>query len=225
MAVGAAALAWTVLTWQWRDPVTSVYTAWEQRRLVERLEDLARHPQLVTRSAEDASGIATRLRLMLGTGEPVARLRIPRLGLNVVVVKGTDEETLRKGPGLDPRGFMPGEGKLVYLAGHRTTYLAPFAEIDRLRPGDRIVLEAPYGRFEYSVTGHRIVDDHDLSVLRSPAREVVRLQACHPRFFATKRYVVSAEPIDAERGQAARASRRTPVKAKPSDATASGTSR
>ena len=227
MVGGAALLAWTVVTWQWRDPLTSVYTAWQQHRLAERLEEVARDPRLAARSVDvdDPSAIATRYRLLLAKGEPVARLRVPRLGLDVVVVNGTDEATLRKGPGLDPRSFMPGEGKLVYLAGHRTTYLAPFAEIDRLEIGDRIVLEPPYGRFEYVVTGHRIVDDRDLSVLRSPAREVLRLQACHPRFFATKRYVVSAEPLAAEPVQAARASARTPVNAKPSDATASGTSR
>ncbi len=198
MVGGAAALLWTVVTWQWRDPVTSVYTAWQQHRLAQRLEDLARDQHVAAaRPGEDVSAVAARYRLTLGTGEPVARLRIPRLGLDVLVVRGTDAETLRSGPGLDPRSFMPGEGKLVYLAGHRTTYLAPFADIDRLHAGDRIVLEPPYGRFEYAVTGHRIVDDQDLSVLRSPAHEVLRLQACHPRFFATKRYVVSAAPIDA----------------------------
>jgi len=224
MVVGAATLLWTVVTWQWRDPVTSVYTAWQQHRLSQRLEDLIRDQRFTAaRSGEDVSAVATRYRRTLGTGEPVARLRIPRLGLDAIVVNGTDAETLRSGPGLDPRSFMPGEGKLVYLAGHRTTYLAPFADIDRLRAGDRIVLEPPYGRFEYAVTGHRIVDDQDLSVLRSPAHEVLRLQACHPRFFATKRYVVAAAPIDAPPAEATRAS--VPVNANASDATASETSR
>ena len=87
---------------------------------------------------------------------------------------------------------MPGQGQLVYIAGHRTTYLAPFSHIDRLRTGDRITLEMPYATFVYRVTGHRIVTADDLSVLRTHGREQVELQACHPRFFATHRYIVYA---------------------------------
>ena len=89
--------------------------------------------------------------------------------------------------------FMPGEGELVYIAGHRTTYRAPFARIDQLTRGDRVSLAMPYGRFEYVVTGHSVVDDEDLSVLRSHGRDVLALQACHPRFFATERYIVWAD--------------------------------
>ena len=87
---------------------------------------------------------------------------------------------------------MPGEGQLVYIAGHRTTFAAPFSHIDRLGIGDKITLEMPYGTFVYAVIGHSIVDDRDLSVLKTHGREVVALQACHPRFFATQRYIVWA---------------------------------
>jgi sortase A len=90
---------------------------------------------------------------------------------------------------------MPGERKLAYIAGHRTTYGAPFGDIDELRPGDRIRLELPYASFEYVVTHHRIVDDSDLSVLESDSREQLVLQACHPRFFASQRYLVYARPV------------------------------
>lgn len=90
---------------------------------------------------------------------------------------------------------MPGEGELVYIAGHRTTYGAPLSEIDRLEPGDPISVELPYGTVEYRVTGHRIVDDNDLSVLESRGREELVLQACHPRFFSSQRYLVYARPV------------------------------
>lgn len=93
---------------------------------------------------------------------------------------------------------MPGENRLVYIAGHRTTYLAPFSHIDRLRSGDRITIEVPYGTFIYAVTRHRIVKSTDLSVLRSPRHEVVELQACHPRFFATHRYIAYARLLRVE---------------------------
>ena len=90
---------------------------------------------------------------------------------------------------------MPGEGELVYIAGHRTTYLAPFAHIDAMRVGDRITLHMPYATFRYRVTGHQIVDADALWVLKSHHRDVVALQACHPRFFATHRYIVWAKLV------------------------------
>ena len=120
------------------------------------------------------------------------------MGVNMILVNGTDHETLKKGPGRDLRTFMPGENRLVYIAGHRTTYLAPFSHIDSMRPGDQVTIELPYGTFIYSVTQHRIVAATDLSVLRSPRHEVVELQACHPRFFASHRYIVYARLIRVE---------------------------
>ena len=93
---------------------------------------------------------------------------------------------------------MPGERELVYIAGHRTTYGAPFSDIDKLGNGDSISVELPYGSVEYEVTDHRVVDDNDLSVLTSHGREELVLQACHPRFFASQRYLVYARPIAVE---------------------------
>lgn len=193
MLAGIGALGWTLLVWQWRDPFTSLYTELQQRRLAERYGQLHDSSRLV--AARDLAAVARDFRLRARTGDPIGRLRIPRLGLDMVVVDGTDPASLKKGPGRDERSYMPGEGKLVYVAGHRTTYLAPFADIDRLRRGDLIFLDVPYGRFTYAVTGRRVVVETDLSVLRSPNRETLRLQACHPRFFASHRYVVFARPV------------------------------
>ena len=192
MVCGAATLAWSLLVWQWRDPFTSLYTWLQQRELAGQYEALAASYPL---SEADLADAAKRYRLQTGRGDPLGRLRIERLGLNIVLVNGTDEKTLKKGPGRHLTSFMPGEGKLVYVAGHRTTYLAPFGDIDKLRKGDRISIEVPYGTFTYAVTGHRIVEAHDVSVLRSPGRETLRLQACHPRFFASHRYIVFARPV------------------------------
>ena len=94
---------------------------------------------------------------------------------------------------------MPGERQLVYIAGHRTTYGAPFGDIDKIRPGDLITASLPYATVTYRVTGHRIVDDNDLSVLKTHHREQLVLQACHPRFFASERYLVYATPISVKR--------------------------
>jgi sortase A len=123
---------------------------------------------------------------------------VPRLGLKSIVVNGTSHDDLTRGPGRELSTYMPGQNELIYVAGHRTTYLAPFAHIDSLRPGDRITFVVPYGTFEYEVTGHRIVPSDDLSVLRSHHKEQLILQACHPRFFATHRYLAYAKLIRVE---------------------------
>ncbi len=118
----------------------------------------------------------------------------------MVLLNGTSSTTLKQGPGLDGRTYMPGQGQLVYIAGHRTTYGAPFAHIDRLRAGDNVVIDMPYGRFRYRVTRWVIVPADDLGRLRSRGREQIALQACHPRFSASQRYIVYAVPTGASPG-------------------------
>ena len=201
MVAGVILLVWSFVVWQWNDPVTSLYTSWQQGRLADELEDIERRaearPLPPIASPTDAARLvgsdARAFRRRATEGSPIGRLAIPDLGVDMVVVDGTSTGTLKKGPGRHRETFMPGEGELVYIAGHRTTYRAPFARIDQLTPGDRVSLAMPYGRFEYVVTGHSVVDDEDLSVLRSDGRDVLALQACHPRFFATERYIVWAD--------------------------------
>jgi sortase A len=201
MVAGVILLGWSFVVWQWNDPVTSLYTSWQQGRLAGELEDIERRaearPLPPIASPADAARLvendARAFRRRATEGSPIGRLAIPDLGVDMVVVDGTSTGTLKKGPGRHRETFMPGEGELVYIAGHRTTYRAPFARIDQLTPGDRVSLAMPYGRFEYVVTGHSVVDDEDLSVLRSHGRDVLALQACHPRFFATERYIVWAD--------------------------------
>ena len=197
---GVALVAWAGVTWAWEDPFTSLYTKREQGRLAEsyerRAEAFRGSARLVAETGPDLAEAARRYRVELTTGDPVGRLRIPRLGVNMVVVEGTDTESLKRGPGHYADSFLPGQGELIYVAGHRTTYSAPFARIDSLRPGDRVVFQVPYGTFEYRVTGHRIVASTAVGVLRSRHREEIAMQACHPRFFASQRYIVYAKPIE-----------------------------
>jgi len=201
---GVLLLLWSLLVWQWQDPFTALYTKWKQRQLatqyVKRTESFKPAIAKNTVAAERASIAreAKRYRLSSTRGEVIGRLRVPRMGVNMLLVNGTDHDTLKKGPGRDNRTFMPGENRLVYIAGHRTTYLAPFSHIDRLRSGDRVTIEVPYGTFIYAVTRHRIVKSTDLSVLRSPRHELVELQACHPRFFASHRYIAYARLLRVE---------------------------
>ena len=208
IVLGVGVLAWTLVVWQWNDPFTSLYTRWQQRQLESDYAALVEQqppppkPSVATGApAPDPEAViraeATRFRKSVGEGDAIGRIVIPRLGVNMIVVNGTDTDTLKKGPGRYLGTSMPGQGQLVYIAGHRTTYGAPFAKIDEMRPGDRFRIEMPYATFTYEVTGHRIVDDQDLSVLESKGFEQVALQACHPRFFATQRYIVYAKPVSA----------------------------
>ena len=201
---GLGVLAWTLVVWQWNDPFTSLYTRWEQRKLVgtyERIVQDYRPVRAIPASAtpkDEAAAVAKdarRFRSGAAVGAPIGQIVVPRLNLDMVMVNGTDSAVLRRGPGRDGRTSMPGEGRLVYIAGHRTTYLAPFSAIDTMRPGDRITLKMPYATFEYAVTGHTIVAASDLSVLESHGSEQIALQACHPRFFASQRYIVWAKPV------------------------------
>lgn len=222
VAGGLGTLAWAGVTWAWADPFTAVYTRLEQRELEQRYEERldqlapeglavaheprppAAAPTGLSRSQRaDLRAVAARYRTRLGEGDAVGRLRVPRLGLEMMIVEGTRSATLKRGPGRYRGSKLPGEGHLIYVAGHRTTYSAPFSRIDRLRPGDLVVVEVPYGTFEYRVRGHTIVRADALRVLRTRGREEVALQACHPRFFASHRYIVYATPVRVRLGETA----------------------
>ena len=201
VAAGILTLAWVVVVWRFEDPFTALYTHFEQARLSHDYNKRAAafHPRLShsdlvsseRRVAAEAQAYARTLKV----GDPVGRLRIGRIGLNMVVVQGTDDGSLRRGPGHYVASALPGEGHLIYVAGHRTTYLAPFAYINDIRVGDYVEFDVPYGAFTYRVTRHYVVPATDVSVLRDHGSEILRLQACHPRFFATHRYIVDAKLV------------------------------
>ena len=201
--VGVLGLVWVLVVWRWQDPFTALYTTWEQHKLAEQLHDeLVRVPgpkfepgESLADEARAIERAAGRYRRTATAGQAIGRIRVPRLGLNMVVVNGTGDASLRRGPGRDLRTYMPGQNRLIYVAGHRTTFLAPFSHIDSIRRGDAIRLEMPYGTFLYRAVRHVIVPATDLAVLRSPRHELLALQACHPRFFATQRYIVYARLV------------------------------
>ncbi len=129
-------------------------------------------------------------------GRAVAIIKIPAIDVDLVVVEGTDTESLKKGPGHYLGTAYPWQDRgRVGIAGHRTTYGAPFWSLDELRPGDRIVLATEYGIFDYRVTGSRIIDPSDGSVLEPTARPTLVLTTCNPRFSAAERLVVFADRV------------------------------
>ena len=202
IVAGAGALAWALTVWQWQDPFTYAMQRLEQRELAQSFE--RRLGQSAPAEASPVSSDELRKRLPAAAkawrksskrGDAVARIRIPRLGLDEIVVNGTDHDSLKRGPGRYLGSAMPGEGELVYIAGHRTTYGAPFSRIDRLRKGDHVFVELPYGTVEYAITGQRIVKATETGVLESKGHEQLALQACHPRFFASHRLIAYAKAV------------------------------
>jgi sortase A len=202
IAAGVLTLAWVVCVWRWQDPFTAVYTHIEQSRLSSAYDRRAEsfRPQLrrdgsLASLERQVAATARAYRATLHTGDPIGRIKIGRIGLSMVVVQGTDHRSLEKGPGHYAGSALPGEGRLIYVAGHRTTYLAPFAYINNIRVGDFVTMEVPYGTFTYRVTRHYVVAQNAVEVLRDRGKEVLRLQACHPRFFASHRYLVDARLV------------------------------
>jgi len=128
----------------------------------------------------------------VGTGDAIGRIRIAKIGANYAVVQGTDTGSLEKGPGHYPGTAFPGLGRTVGIAGHRTTYLAPFRHIDQLVSGDRIVLRMPYAVFTYVVQFRKIVLPTAVWVTRDVGYERLVLSACNPLYSAAQRIIVFA---------------------------------
>ena len=125
-------------------------------------------------------------------GDAIGQIDIPRIGNTYNVIQGTDTNDLMSGPGHYPSTALPGMGQTVGIAGHRTTYLAPFRFINNLRHGDKIIVTMPYGIFTYVVTRHQIVLPTDVQVVRDVGYDQLVLSACNPIYSAAQRYIVFA---------------------------------
>ncbi|GAA3719550.1 hypothetical protein GCM10022224_101790 [Nonomuraea antimicrobica] len=133
-------------------------------------------------------------------GTALALLRIPRLGRDYqyAVIEGVGAEQLRKGPGHYPDSAMPGQIGNFVVSGHRTTYAAPFNEIDELERDDEIIVEAREARYTYRVTSQDIVRPDEIEVIAPvpgkpdirPLRAFITLSTCHPEYSAAERLIV-----------------------------------
>ncbi|HEX5780647.1 MAG TPA: class E sortase [Solirubrobacteraceae bacterium] len=185
----------------WQEPVSAVYARIQQDRLADGLEQLEQTPlapaerRALERIPDPGRRLAFRARTLerrLDPGDPMGRIVMPSIGVSEVFVEGTDAGDLRKGPGHYPDTPLPGVRGTVAIAGHRTTYGAPFRKVDALESGDRIELRMPYGRFVYRVERTRIVPPTEVSVTDRVAYDRLVLSACHPLYSAAKRIVVFA---------------------------------
>ena len=203
-----------VLTVVWQEPVTALYGAVRQGELGNELDELERVPlsaaerrALGALEADPAriAFLGRSFRRRIDDGSAIGRLRIPKIGMSQVVVEGTDPAGLRKGPGHYPDTPMPGMPGTVAVAGHRTTYGAPFNKLDEVRPGDEVRMDMPYARVTYRVERTRIVKPSAIWVTRRVDHDRIVLTACHPKYSAAKRIVVFArETSVAPRGVSAR---------------------
>ncbi|MGD9704220.1 MAG: class E sortase [Acidimicrobiia bacterium] len=131
---------------------------------------------------------------LLVLGGALGKIEIPEIDMSGVIVAGVRTEDLKKGIGHYPDTPLPGQAGNAAIAGHRTTYGAPFYRIDELEVGDEIKVTTLQGAFVYRVTGQSIVAPSDYSVVADqPGKVMLTLTSCHPRYSARQRIIVTAE--------------------------------
>jgi sortase A len=199
ITAGIVVLADAGLTLVWQEPLSAAYGSIKQGQAEDQLNQLeSEYPTTADLDAiEDVDGVAAqaqiladRFRPRLQRGHAFGRIEIDRIGLSTVVIQGTDTSSLQRGPGHYPTTSLPGQPGTVAIAGHRTTYLAPFRHIDEIRDGDEIRLEMPYAAFTYTVERHEVVDPGDVGIIKPVGYPQLVLTACHPPYSAAHRYAV-----------------------------------
>jgi sortase A len=206
------------ITLAYQEPLSSIYSSIKQSEKASQLKSLeaeflsadeaeeiqqaierARQRQEPEALHQDLARLGERLVAESKPGGALGRIEAADMnGLNLVFVQGTDESSLELGPGHYPETAMPGQGKTIAIAGHRTTYLAPFRHIDSMKHGDKITLKMPYGTFVYAVQKTAIVDPSDVGVIHETGYERLVLSACNPLYSAAERFIVFARLVRSE---------------------------
>ena len=190
-------LADAATTLLWQEPVSAAYSSLQQDRASGELDDL--EDEFSTgnlaglSTIEQARTLAERFSQQIEEGDPIGRIKIDDIGIEFVFFEGTSTATLQHGPGHYKVTPLPGEAGTVAIAGHRTTYAAPFRKINEIEDGDEIRLEMPYGAFSYIVEKHEIVDPQDTYIINPVGYDRLVLTACHPLYSAAQRWVIFAK--------------------------------
>lgn len=155
ISTGVGLLFFVLVTIAWGDPFTMLNERGEQQQLQREFRAMfGEDSQALQASPADARltrADARRARRSLRGGQVAGRLSIRRIGLAKYIVKDAGVEDLKRGPGIYGETAFPGSGRPVAIAGHRTTHGAPFLNLDKLRPGDAIVVDMSYARFTYRI--------------------------------------------------------------------------
>ena len=205
--IGVLMVTEAAVTVLWQEPISAFLQARAQSTLENDIEELERTPVSLDAQKRDELRqirndrkrlkrrldlLASELAARAKEGSAIGRLRIDRIDLNAVIVQGVSAPSLRKAPGHYKNTLLPGQGGTMGIAGHRTSYGAPFRYLDKLKPGDPITVTMPYGRFVYRVQGTRIVDAGDTEAFRGVTYQRLVLSACHPLYSARQRILVFA---------------------------------
>lgn len=205
ITAGLVVLADAGVTFAWKEPVSAIYAGLQQGQARDELRDLEQtfeadpvvaRSKAIANPERRARRLARLFAAQLEADEGIGTVSAPDAGIDQVIVEGTSAAALEKGPGHYPDTALPGQGRTIGIAGHRTTYGAPFRKIDKLEKGDEVVLEMPYGTFTYRVTKTEVVEPTAVEIVEDLGRERLVLTACHPLYSAAERYAVSAEPKD-----------------------------
>jgi sortase A len=201
ITAGLVILADVGATLIWQEPTSSLYASVRQHDAGSALDDLERgFPAPADRRAirgihgktQRVSALASSFAKRVGDGDPIGRIVIPNIDLDIVVVQGTSTGDLTKGPGHYPSTPFPGQPGTTAIAGHRTTYLAPFRHLDSLHGGDRVELQMPYATLQYGVERTKVVQPTDIQILHPTGYQRLVLTACHPLYSASERIVAFA---------------------------------
>jgi sortase A len=187
MVSGALMLADAGATLLWQEPVSAYMAGRQQNDLEQAFAAPPARQERPTRGRPPKSKPLP--------GEAVAQIRFPSLNRKYYVIEGTGTTDLRKGPGHYPDTALPGQSRTMAIAGHRTTYGAPFRTIDKLKPGDEIRMRMRYGTYVYRVQKTRIVAPTETSVTKNVGYDRLVLTACHPLYSAAERIVVFAKLV------------------------------
>ncbi|MFN8113694.1 MAG: sortase [Solirubrobacterales bacterium] len=207
ITAGVVILIDAAITLAWQEPLSAIYANVRQAKAQDQLDAAEQRfssdPSVArakaTRDpAKRADQLASIYAKQISNGQGIGQIAVPSVGIDYVLIQGTDTADLQKGPGHYPTSALPGQGKTIAVAGHRTTYLAPFRDIADIKTGDEVTVSMPYGKFTYEVIATDIVDPQDVSVVDDAGRERIVLTACHPLYSAAQRYVVTAKLTDIE---------------------------
>ncbi|HWI22510.1 MAG TPA: class E sortase [Baekduia sp.] len=219
LIIGILAVVDAFMTVVFEEPISHVFQAKAQSDANTKLMAVeASFAAMPTRLGETREHRIQRLARLLqrrvGPQGQLGRLSIPSIGLKTIFFQGAvgsgGEESLRKGTAHYTNTRMPGIDGTVGIAGHRTTFGAPFRRINELKPGARIIVKMPYGKFTYLVEGQKIVSPQTVSVLTSSNKarsakpgaplttQKIVLTACHPLHSAAQRIVVSGRLVRSE---------------------------
>ena len=202
ITAGVVILADVAATLVWQEPTSSLYASVKQHDADSELVQLeqafpAPADRRVTRHVhgrpQQVGTLADLLEPQVQTGQAIGRVVIPVIGLDIIMVQGTNTADLAQGPGHYASTPFPGQPGTTAIAGHRTTYLAPFRHLDALKEGDLVEIEMPYATFDYRIQGTRVVEPTDVGILDSVGYQRLVLTACHPLYSASQRLAAFAK--------------------------------